>query len=185
MAIGTLIAVSLAPSSIAHLNGDHIQIQRFLSWTGELVAMMKFFLNSSMVVLIPMFLTSNWFYSYQFLTMNRYYFLPCCWSFALILNYQGVNCKTRSLWGLMIIACFVATWVRGALSNDVTVLLCYAGFYKCIQSCGAAFAWRINAVSMPFMELIICFAFLVASIPRALFLSMHIKDHSDEEEEDV
>lgn len=35
-------------------------------------------------------------------------------------------------------------------------------------------------------ELIICFAFLVASIPGALFLSMRIKDHSNEEgEEDV
>ncbi|KAF9214215.1 hypothetical protein BGZ59_004142 [Podila verticillata] len=136
------------------------------------------------------------------------------WSVARILDYQGVNRKTRSLWGLvMITACFVATWVSGvffqkgykitdakgnhdytgrltycywlmgALSNDVNVFSRYAGFYKCIQSCGAAIAWRINAVVTPFMtELIICFALLVVSIPGALFLSMRIKDHFDNDQ---
>ncbi|KAI9235332.1 MAG: major facilitator superfamily domain-containing protein [Podila humilis] len=252
MAIGTLIALSLAPpSSVTHSNGDRIQIQKFPTWTGELIAVMKLFLDWRMIVLIPMFLSSNWFYSYQFSTVNGYFFstrtqslnnifywfsqIGGSWTFARILDYQGVNRKTRSLWGLMIITtCFVATWIggiffqkgykitdpkgnhdytegasyvgplflyifyglndaawqtycywlMGALSNDVTVLSRYAGFYKCIQSCGAAIAWRINAVGTPFMtELIICFALLVASIPGALFLSMRIKDHSDEPEE--
>ncbi|KAG0304630.1 hypothetical protein BGZ97_001390 [Linnemannia gamsii] len=72
-------------------------------------------------------------------------------------------------------------WLMGALSNDVTVLSRYAGFYKCIQSSGAAIAWRINAVGTPYMtELIICFALLIASLPGALFLTMRIKDHSDD-----
>jgi len=72
----------------------------------------------------------------------------------------------------------------GALSNNVTVLSRYSGFYKCIQPCGAAIAWRINAAGTSFMtELIICFAFLVASIPGVLFLSMRITDHSDDQEE--
>ncbi|KAG0354133.1 hypothetical protein BG005_006706 [Podila minutissima] len=253
MAVGTLIALSLAPpSSVTHSNGDHIQIQKFPSWSGELVAVLKLFLDWRMIVLIPMFLSSNWFYSYQFSTVNGFYFSPRTqslnnifywfsqiggsWAFARILDYQGVNRKTRALWGLMIVtACFVATWIggiffqkgytindpkpghdyaegasyvgplflymfyglndaawqtycywlMGALSNDVTVLSRYAGFYKCIQSCGAAIAWRINAVGTPFMtELIICFALLVASIPGAFFLAMRIKDHSEEHEED-
>jgi hypothetical protein len=73
----------------------------------------------------------------------------------------------------------------GALSNDVTVLSRYAGFYKCIQSCGTAIAWRISAVGTSFMtELIICFPLLVVSIPGALFLSMRIKDHSDDDQEE-
>ncbi|KAG0083519.1 hypothetical protein BGZ93_009649 [Podila epicladia] len=252
MAVGTLIALSLAPpSSVTHSNGDHIQIQKFPSWSGELVAVLKLFLDWRMIVLIPMFLSSNWFYSYQFSTVNGFYFSPRTqslnnifywfsqiggsWAFARILDYQGVNRKTRALWGLMIVtACFVATWIggiffqkgytindpkpghdytegasyvgplflymfyglndaawqtycywlMGALSNDVTVLSRYAGFYKCIQSCGAAIAWRINAVGTPFMtELIICFALLVASIPGAFFLAMRIKDHSEDEED--
>ncbi|KAF9401959.1 hypothetical protein BGZ94_005035 [Podila epigama] len=198
-----------------------------------------------------MFLSSNWFYSYQFSSVNGFYFstrtqslnnvlywlsqIIGSWSFARILDYEGVNRRTRSFWGLAIITVsFVATWVggiffqktytladkgikmdytsgssyvgplilyifyglndaawqtycywlMGALSNDVTVLSRYAGFYKGIQSSGAAIAWRINAVKTPFMtELIICFALLVASIPGAAFLSMRIKDHSEDSAE--
>ncbi|KAF9292546.1 hypothetical protein BGZ68_003452 [Mortierella alpina] len=250
MACGTLIALSLVPpSAVTHSNGDKIKIQAFPTWSGEIVAVMKLFLDWRMIVLIPMFLSSNWFYSYQFSSVNGFYFstrtqalnnifywlsqIAGSWSFARVLDYQGVNRRTRSLWGLSIISvCFVATWIggiffqknyninsmkpgldfkaggswvgplflyifyglndaawqtyvywlMGALSNDVTVLSRYAGFYKCIQSSGAAIAWRINAVGTPFMtELIICFALLVASIPGALFLSMRLKDHSDED----
>ncbi|KAG0345584.1 hypothetical protein BG004_003539 [Podila humilis] len=254
MAIGALIALSLAPpSSVTHDDGEHIKIQKFPTWSGEIVAIFKLFLDWRMVVLIPLFLSSNWFYSYQFSTVNGFYFsmrtvsfnniwywfsqIGGSWAFARILDYQGVNRKTRSLWGLSIITvAFVATWaggivfqkgytittnpkpnvdltdgskyagplvlymlyglndaawqtycywLMGALSNDVTVLSRYAGFYKAIQSCGAAIAWRINAVGTPFMtELIICFALLVASIPGAAFLTMRIKDVTDEEVEE-
>ncbi|KAF9085952.1 hypothetical protein BGX23_009249 [Mortierella sp. AD031] len=219
MVIGALIALSLCPpTSVAHANGDKIQIQEFPAWTGEVVAVMKLFLDWRMIVLIPMFLFSNWFYYYQFLTIGG------SWTFARVLDYQGVNRKTRSLWGLMIItAFFVSTWVRGiffqkgytaavakghdytegasyvgrlflymfyglkdatwqtycywlmgALSNGVTVLSRYAGFYKCIQSSES------TPSVPPFMtELIICFALLVASLPGAFFLTMRIKDYSD------
>ncbi|KAF9280321.1 hypothetical protein BGZ68_007309 [Mortierella alpina] len=61
----------------------------------------------------------------------------------------------------------------------------YAGFYKCIQSCCAAISWRINAVGTDYItELIICFAFLGASVPSAFFLATRIKDHSDETEDE-
>ncbi|KAF9109395.1 hypothetical protein BGX27_007671 [Mortierella sp. AM989] len=251
MAVGTLVALSLAPASkVTHSNGDHILIQKFPTWSGEIIAIFKLFLDWRMIVLIPMFLSSNWFYSYQFSTVNGFYFstrtqslnnimywasqIAGSYSFARILDYKGVNRRTRALWGLVIItACFVATWIggiffqrtyfinnpkpnydftqgssyigplflyifyglndaawqtfvywlMGALSNDATVLSRYAGFYKCIQSSGAAIAWRINAVGTPFMtELVVCFGLLVISIPGALFLCLRIKDHSNEDE---
>ncbi|GJJ70629.1 hypothetical protein EMPS_02978 [Entomortierella parvispora] len=249
MGVGTLVALSLAPpSSVTHSNGDKILIQRFPTWTGEIKAILRLFLDWHMVVLIPMFLSSNWFYSYQFSTVNGRYFsirtqslnnifywasqIFGSYTFARVLDFQGVNRRTRALWGLTIICCFfVATWVggiffqrtyhinepkpnhdfkegssyvgplflymfyglndaawqtfiywlMGALSNDATVLSRYAGFYKCIQSCGAAVSWRINAVGTPFMtELIICFALLGASIPGAYFLASRIEDHNEE-----
>ncbi|KAF9129218.1 hypothetical protein BGW39_004374 [Mortierella sp. 14UC] len=226
MAIGTLIALSLCPpTSVTHSNGDKIQIQAFPTWTSDVIAVMKLFLDWRMIVLIPMFLSFDWFYSYQFPTVNGAYFstrtqslnisywfsqIGGSWMLARVLDYQGINRKTRSLWGVIIItACFVATWIggiffqkgyiitdskgnhdytegisywlMGALSNDVTVLSRYAGFYRCIQSSGAAIAWRINAVGTPYMaELIICFALLIASLPGAHFLTFRIKDHSDE-----
>ncbi|KAF9128951.1 hypothetical protein BGW39_004603 [Mortierella sp. 14UC] len=165
MGVGTLTALSLAPaSSVTHSNGDHIKIQEF-----------------------PPGLASQ---------IDRSY------SFARVLDYQGVNRRTRALWGLTIIsAAFIATWVgdiffqrtytidmpkpnynfkegasyvgplflymfyglndaawqtyihwmMGAMSNDAIVLSRYAGFYKCIQTCGAAISWRINAVGTPYM----------------------------------
>ncbi|KAF9908576.1 hypothetical protein EC991_009721 [Linnemannia zychae] len=249
MGVGTLTALSLAPaSSVTHSNGDHIKIQEFPTWIGEIKAILKLFFEWRMVVLIPMFLSSNWFYSYHFSTVNGRYFsirtqslnnilywasqIGGSYSFARVLDYQGVNRRTRALWGLTIIsAAFIATWVggiffqrgytidmpkpnhdfkegasyvgplflymfyglndaawqtyiywmMGAMSNDATVLSRYAGFYKCIQSCGAAISWRINAVGTPYMtELIICFALLGLSVPGALFLAARIEDHSDE-----
>ncbi|KAF9947161.1 hypothetical protein BGZ72_010808 [Mortierella alpina] len=247
MGVGTLIALSLAsPKNVTHSNGDHILIQQFPTWIGEIKAIFKLFLDWRMAVLIPMFLSSNWFYSYQFSTVNGRYFsirtqslnnilywasqIAGSYSFARVLDYQGTNRRTRALWGLVIITfAFVATWIggiffqrgfnsseakpnhdftegssyvgplflymfyglndaawqtyiywlMGALSNDATVLSRYAGFYKCIQSSGAAISWRINAVGTAYMtELIICFALLVASIPGALFLALRIQDHT-------
>ncbi|KAF9352651.1 hypothetical protein BGX26_009571 [Mortierella sp. AD094] len=253
MAVGTLVALSLVPpSSVTHANGDRIQIQKFPTWTGEIVAILKLFLDWRMIVLIPLFLSSNWFYPYQFASVNGAYFsnrtqalnnifywasqIVGSYGFARVLDYQGANRRTRALWGLAIVTvCFIATWIggiffqktytiadgrlnhdfkegasyigplflymfyglndaawqtycywlMGALSNDVTVLSRYAGFYKCIQSAGAAICWRINAVGTPYMtELIICFALLIASLPGALFLSLRIKDSSEDESND-
>ncbi|KAF9540185.1 hypothetical protein EC957_004584 [Mortierella hygrophila] len=250
MGVGTLTALSLAPpSSVTHSNGDHIKIQEFPTWIGEIKAILMLFLEWRMVVLIPMFLSSNWYYSYHFSTINGRYFsirtqslnnilywasqIFGSYSFARVLDYQGVKRRTRALWGLAIIStAFIATWIggiffqrtytidmpklnhdfkegssyvgplflymffglndaawqtyiywmMGAMSNDATVLSRYAGFYKCIQSCGAAISWRINAVGTPYMtELIICFALLGLSIPGALFLASRIQDYSDED----
>ncbi|KAF9911258.1 hypothetical protein BX616_010630 [Lobosporangium transversale] len=249
MAVGTLIALSLAsPRKVTHSNGDHILIQPFPTWWGELKAIFGLFLDWRMVVLIPMFLSSNWFYSYHFSTVNGRYFsirsqslnnilywasqIAGSYSFARVLDYQGINRRRRAVWGLVIITiAFVSTWIggiffqrtytindpkpnhdfkegrsyvgpmflymfyglndaawqtfiywlMGALSNDATVLSRYAGFYKCIQSSGAAISWRINAVGTNYMvELIICFALLAAAIPGALFLALRIKDHSED-----
>ncbi|KAF9088291.1 hypothetical protein BGX23_007508 [Mortierella sp. AD031] len=131
MAFGTLVALSLAtPASIVRDNGDKIKIQAFPTWTGEVVATLKLFLDWRMVVLIPMFLSSNWFYSYQFSTVNGPYFTPRTnsfnnifywgsqifgsWTFARFLDYQGLNRRTRGVWGLAIISImFIITWTGG------------------------------------------------------------------------
>ncbi|KAF9897900.1 hypothetical protein BX616_004792 [Lobosporangium transversale] len=131
MSAGALIALSLAPpTAVTHSNGDKIQIQKFPTWTGEVIAVLKLFLDWRMIALIPMFLSSNWFYSYQFSTVNGYYFstrtqslnnifywlsqIGGSWTFARVLDYQGVNRRTRSFWGLGIVTiCFVSTWVGG------------------------------------------------------------------------
>ncbi|KAF9363829.1 hypothetical protein BGX34_003207 [Mortierella sp. NVP85] len=77
-----------------------------------------------------MFLSSNWFYSYQFSTVNGFYFsfrtqslnnilywalqIAGSYSFTRVLDYQGAARRTRALWGLVFITlAFVATWIGG------------------------------------------------------------------------
>lgn len=44
-------------------------------------------------------------------------------------------------------------WTLGALSNSPKKTSLYAGFYKGIQSAGAAIAWRLDALEKPYMDL--------------------------------
>ncbi|KAK6464644.1 major facilitator superfamily domain-containing protein [Scheffersomyces coipomensis] len=44
-------------------------------------------------------------------------------------------------------------WTLGALSNNPKKTALYAGFYKGIQSAGAAIAWRLDAIAIPYMDL--------------------------------
>ena len=46
-----------------------------------------------------------------------------------------------------------AYWLMGALSNDPRKLAYFAGFYKGIQSAGAAVVWRMDAVQYSFESL--------------------------------
>ncbi|KAG0222077.1 hypothetical protein BGW42_006905 [Actinomortierella wolfii] len=251
MVCGSLAALSLAnPANVTHDNGDHIKIQPFPKWSTEMVAILKLFLDWRMLVLTPMFVSSNWFYSYQFSVVNGVYFntrtaalnnilywgsqIFGSWSFARILDKKGLTRRKRALIGLTIISvAFSANWIggiffqktfseplkkradltmggsyvgplilymlygindaawqtycywlMGTLSNDATVLSRYAGYYKAVQSAGAAVAWRINATGTAYMtQLIICFALLVASVPGAFFFALRVKDHSDDIED--
>ncbi|ORX90817.1 hypothetical protein K493DRAFT_304586 [Basidiobolus meristosporus CBS 931.73] len=65
-----------------------------------------------------------------------------------------------------------AYWVMGALSNDSSVLARYAGYYKGIQSAGAAIAWRIDAVGTAFLtQLIINWGLFTLSLPFTYFVA--------------
>lgn len=250
MALGTFVGLTLSPpSKIVRNNGERIRIQPFPTWTGEVIATLKLFFDWRMVVLIPMFLSSNWFYAYQFTTFQSWFSVRTqslnnilywgaqiagSYGFGRLLDYQGVSRRTRGIWGLITVSVFFAVvwtggiffqktytidtpttelnhdfkesgvyigplilyifyglgdaawqtycyWLMGALSNDVTVLSRYAGFYKCIQSSGGAISNRVNALKVPFMtELIICFALLAVSVPGAFFLANRLEDVSEE-----
>ncbi|KAF9103558.1 hypothetical protein BGX29_003213 [Mortierella sp. GBA35] len=188
MVIGALIALSLCPpTSVAHANGDKIQIQEFPAWTGEVVAVMKLFLDWRMI-----FSTVNGAYfstSTQSLNNIFYWFsqIGGSWTFARVLDYQGVNRKSRSLWGLMIItAFFVSTWVGGIFfQKSYTAAVAKGHDYTEGASASSPPVQPSHGESTPsvppFMtELIICFALLVASLPGAFFLTMRIKDYSDD-----
>ncbi|KAJ2785812.1 hypothetical protein GGI15_001791 [Coemansia interrupta] len=49
----------------------------------------------------------------------------------------------------------IAYWIIGALTSDAHITARYVGFYKGIQSLGAAVSWQIGARDIPFMNQLI------------------------------
>jgi MFS family permease len=72
-------------------------------------------------------------------------------------------------------------WLMGAISNDAGKLAIMVGFYKSIQSAGAAGVWRTDAVGIPFMNIFIStWVLLVAGLLFALpMIHLRVKDHTD------
>jgi hypothetical protein len=61
-------------------------------------------------------------------------------------------------------------WLMGALSNEPRKLAYFAGFYKSIQSAGAAVIWRVDALKAPFQAIFasswgLCGAGLLFALP--------------------
>lgn len=66
----------------------------------------------------------------------------------------------------------------GAITNNSRKLANFAGFYKGIQSAGAAIIWRLDGMQVPFMSLFIsCWVLLAGSLFIALpVMILKIKD---------
>lgn len=83
-----------------------------------------------------------------------------------------------------------AYWIMGALANSPSTLSRYAGYYKGIQSLGAAVAWAIDASGTLYrVQFLINIVGAVIFIAPTLVLCCQVQEHSsdeieDEEEED-
>ncbi|KAK2972813.1 hypothetical protein RJ640_028341 [Escallonia rubra] len=75
-------------------------------------------------------------------------------------------------------------WVIGALANDSEVLSRYNGFYKGVQSAGAAVAWQIDTHKVTFMtELTVNWVLTSISYPLLVLLVMlAVKDNDAADE---
>lgn len=73
----------------------------------------------------------------------------------------------------------------GSLSNNSRKLANFAGFYKGLQSAGAAGMWRMDAQKTPFMtEFASCWGLLVGSLFLASpVVFFRIKEHVDVDED--
>ncbi|KAF8639403.1 hypothetical protein AX17_001528 [Amanita inopinata Kibby_2008] len=78
-----------------------------------------------------------------------------------------------------------AYWLMGAMSNDPAKLAHFAGFYKSIQSAGAAGVWRADGIGLPFMNIFIStWVLLTAGLVIALpMIHYRVKEHTDFEDE--
>jgi hypothetical protein len=73
----------------------------------------------------------------------------------------------------------------GSLTNNGRKLANFAGFYKGIQSAGAAIIWRLDSLEIPFMnEFASCWALLAGGLLFALpVILLKIKDTVPVEED--
>ncbi|KAL1650261.1 hypothetical protein SLS58_001072 [Diplodia intermedia] len=76
-------------------------------------------------------------------------------------------------------------WLMGAMTNNGRKLANFAGFYKGIQSAGAAVVWALDLEKFPFMNLFAsCWALLAGSLILALpVILLKIQDHVSIEED--
>ncbi|KAJ2811042.1 hypothetical protein GGI24_006902 [Coemansia furcata] len=78
----------------------------------------------------------------------------------------------------------MAYWLLGTITNDATKLARYAGFYKAIQSLGAAVSWQLDAKDVAFKtQLIVNWVLLDVSAVLMFYLSFRVKNSAEEEKE--
>ncbi|XP_076929743.1 UNC93-like protein 1 [Bidens hawaiensis] len=77
-------------------------------------------------------------------------------------------------------------WVIGALADDSVILSRYVGFYKGIQSAGAAVAWQVDTHKVPYMtQLVVNWVLTTISYPLlALLVIKGVKDENNVAEDD-
>lgn len=244
MGLGSVLSSSLlSPYKVFRDDGKSVVVQKYPKWKDEITGILKLFFNWKILALSPMFIASNWFYAYQFNSVNAGYFnirtrsfnnlwywasqILGAMIFGKFLDIPSLGRRKRGIVGLLILfvtlmatwvgglifqltfnrndekknfdlyedgyagkvilyivygfndamyQCY-AYWIMGALTNDADVLARYTGYYKAIQSAGAAIAWRVDAIETPYLvELLICWILLIVSIPFALLVALSIKE---------
>jgi hypothetical protein len=70
-----------------------------------------------------------------------------------------------------------AYWIIGAISNDPKQLSMYVGFYKGVQSFGAAMSWIIEANGVSYrVQLLICSVLAVLFIHPTYLVANDVRD---------
>ncbi|KAJ2156217.1 hypothetical protein GGF46_005337 [Coemansia sp. RSA 552] len=250
--MGALAALCLAaPGLVVRNDGSHATILQRNSAAQEILEVLRLFKNRWMLLLVPMYYTSNAYLAYQFIHFNGALFTLrtrafnniLYWSSQIIgslvlsalLDFSRWTRKTRGLSAVAAIfltfnavwACALllqirftrggsntdypggqidfletpraagpiflyfamgvvdswyqnmAYWIIGTLTSDSYITARYVGFYKGIQSLGAAISWQISAQNAGYMDQLIGNWILFGlSLPTVIYTVMHIKDRA-------
>lgn len=254
--MGSLIPLLMAdPEKMIRTDGTKVTTPRQPSWKTEIYGLYIALRTDPLIVLLfPMFLASNWFYTWQFNDYNAALFnirarslnnlvywisqILGSLSIGLLLDQHQFRRRARAFAGWSILLVFVlivhiwaffyqrtytresippnaskmdiyhegytshailyifcglldsmwqttAYWMMGAMSNDPAKLAYFTGFYKSIQSAGAAGVWRADAMKVPYMNLFLStWGILIAGLMFSLpMIHLRVKDHTDDEDE--
>ncbi|KAG8709644.1 hypothetical protein FRC08_018203 [Ceratobasidium sp. 394] len=254
--IGVCIPMLMAdPRTMYRSDGSKVTAFRHPTWKAEIVGLwVALRTDPSILMLFPMFLASNWFYTWQFNDYNGalfnirtralnslvYWISQMFGSVAigLLLDSKMLGRRARAFlgWGVLFAMVFIvhiwgyfyqrdytrpvpkenlmdftahgypgrvwlyifcglldamwqtySYWMMGAMSNDPAKLAIFSGFYKSIQSAGAAGIWRADAIEVPYMNIFIStWALLAAGLVFALpMLHFRVKEHTELTDEAV
>lgn len=251
--LGAFVSAALMnPAKVVRDDGTRVLVPSQTTWSKELKGLFVLLKSDPWVVLLfPMFLASNWFYTWQFNDFNGvlftlrtrslnnllYWLSQMVGSLAIgqILDNKRMSRKSRAWLGWAIVFavmwavwggsfdvqksytrasvlnesdridftdrskyvgyCFLyifsgvldaiwqnlAYWLIGACSNDLSKLGYLAGFYKSIQSAGAAGAFAMDNDKHPFMTNLavtwgLCAVGMLFVVP---VIALRVKEHTD------
>ncbi|KZO99625.1 hypothetical protein CALVIDRAFT_588324 [Calocera viscosa TUFC12733] len=255
---GAIFALLLVnPNNMYRTDGTKVAPVRHPTWTAEISGLgLALWTDPMIILLFPLFLASNWFYTWQFNDYNGVLFTirtrslngMIYWASQMfgsimigaVLDWPRLSRRVRAAIGWVWLLVFVmvthgwayhyqkgytreslaepsftridfstsgyagyiwlyifldfvsdsmwqtaAYWFMGAMSNDPAKLAYFTGFYKSMQSAGAAGIWRADAVLLPFMNIFAStWALLGAGlICAAPVLWLRIKNHTELEDE--
>jgi len=253
---GTLLALLIVPpEKIYRTDGTQVSPPRHPTWTAEITGLgLAIWTDPLILLLFPLFLASNWFYTWQFNDYNGALFNirtrslngMIYWASQMfgsiligaVLDWPRLSRRVRAAIGWVWLLVFVmfthgwayhyqkgytreslaATtvtmdfstpgyagyiwlyiflgfldamwqtacyWFMGAMSNDPAKLAYFTGFYKSIQSAGAAGIWRVDAEALPFMNIFASTWALLGGglLCAAPVLYLRINNHTTLEEE--
>ncbi|KAF1987209.1 MFS general substrate transporter [Aulographum hederae CBS 113979] len=258
--LGACLATLLVnPKLILREDGSKVIMMKNPTWKTEIMGMVEVFRTDTYIVLLfPMFFASNWFYTYQFNSVNLaqfntrtralnntlYYLMQIVGAFifgyALDITAVRRTLRAKVAWVVLFVLTMViwgggydfqkgytremvnagsdtpddpsddyvkmdwtssgyigpmflymfygfydaafqtaVYWYMGAMTNNSRKLANFAGFYKGIQSAGAAIYWAIDNTGVPFMnELASTWGLLAGSLLFALsVILMKVRDH--------
>ncbi|PIA15730.1 MFS general substrate transporter [Coemansia reversa NRRL 1564] len=247
--LGAIMGLALAPpAKVTRSDGSSVVLVKYTNVGREAIEILKLFINPLMLGLLPMCFTSNFFYTYQFNSINGALFnirtrgfnnifywgsqMVGAFAISFLLDTPRFKRRTRgfiafglvfvffnAIWGgslalhnkypegieagdrldfkdskrvagpiILYVLCGVgdalyqslAYWIIGSLSNNNQKLSRYAGFYKGMQSFGAAISWQLDIKIPVLNQLIANWALFGASIPSMLYVIWMIKDHSED-----
>lgn len=126
-----MAATNLAnPEQVRRNDGTRVALKVSADWLGELRALAKLLKERSILLMLPAFIASNWYYAY-FFSMNSFYFSlrgralngTLFWvmeplgalTMGRILDLKRLSRRSRGLVGLAVLAvCTCSVWTGGA-----------------------------------------------------------------------
>ncbi|KAG6829302.1 hypothetical protein H0H87_011968 [Tephrocybe sp. NHM501043] len=250
--LGVLLPLAMVdPAKMIRTDGTRVTTVSHPSWKTEFIGLYVAIRTDPLILLLfPMFLASNWFYTWQLNDYNGaifniraralnnlvYWISQMIGSVAIgrLLDQPKLSRRMRAFSGWLVLFVFVflvhiwayfyqktytrasfpldsrrmdifdsgyagkillyifcglldamwqttAYWLMGAMSNNPAKLAHFAGFYKSLQSAGAAGMWRADAVKVPYMNIFAStWALLVAGLVFILpMIHLRVTDHTD------